>query len=224
MGRHPGIVPRGSPIASDHAHRGSEFPSLEPQPAQQRTHPGNPRLPRHGSLLRRRRAPAGHRRRPRARWRIYVGYDIGFPPDHLFRGVHRSVGIDRSGRAPVVRQQDEIYVRHTFQRAGIPCPLDDLCYFFAPQTIHTGTAILQFASYGGLWADSQFDEAGTVFNYDITYDPTSTSVAGERRKPETASPFGHVSDRPDESRRRQGTVPAGRSTSAPANAATTTQP
>ena len=122
----------------------------------------------------------------------YVGYDIGLPPDHLFRGVHESVGIDRSGRSPVVRQQDEIYVRHTFQRAGIPCPVDDLCYFIAPQPIHTGTAILQLASYSGLWAGSQFDRQGTVFNYDVTYDPTSTSVSGNPESLKPAVPFVHV--------------------------------
>ncbi len=122
----------------------------------------------------------------------YVGYDIGFPPDRKFRGVHDSVGIDRSGRAPAVRQQDEIYVRHTFQAAGIPCPVDDLCYFIAPFTAHTGTAILQLASYGGLWAESQFDEQGTVYNFDITYDPSSTSVGGDPESVKPPVPFTHV--------------------------------
>ncbi len=121
----------------------------------------------------------------------YLGYDIGFPPDHLFRGLQESVGVDRSGRSPVVRQQDEIYVRQTFQRAGIPCPVDDLCYFVAPQSIHTGTAILQLATYSGLWADSQFDKQGTVFNYDFTYDPTTTLTSSvESLKPPV--PFIHV--------------------------------
>lgn len=123
----------------------------------------------------------------------YVGYDIGFPPDHLFRGLHDSIGIDRSGRTPVVRQQDEIYVRHTFQRAGIPCPVDDLCYFVAPQPVHTGTAILQLASYGGLWADSQYRKSGTVFNLDITYDPTTTSVVNDPESLKPPVPFVHVS-------------------------------
>ena len=122
----------------------------------------------------------------------YPGYDIGFPPGHLFRGVHSSIGIDRSGRGPVVRQQDEIYVRQTFQRAGIPCPVDDLCYFISPYPAHTGTAILQLASYGGLWADSQFNEDGTVFNYDITYDPSSTSVPADRESLKPPVPFGHI--------------------------------
>ncbi|MFN0130312.1 MAG: lamin tail domain-containing protein [Verrucomicrobiales bacterium] len=123
----------------------------------------------------------------------YIGYDIAFPPDHLFRGVHDSIGIDRSARTPVVRRQDEIYVRHSFNRAGLPCTTDDLCYFIAPATGHTGTAILQLASYGGLWADSQFEEAeGTVYNWDITYDPSTTSVAGNPESLKPPVPFGHI--------------------------------
>lgn len=126
----------------------------------------------------------------------YVGYDIGFPADHLFRGVHESVGVDRSGRAPVTRRQDEIYVRHTFNRAGIPCTFDDLCYFIAPVTGHTGTAILQMASYGGVWVSSQHEKttgtSGTVFNWDITYDPTSVSTANNPESLKPPVPFVHV--------------------------------
>ena len=126
----------------------------------------------------------------------YTGYDIGFPRDHLFRGLHESIGVDRSGRTPVVRQQDEIYVRHTFNRAGIPCPVDDLCYFIAPNTVHTGTAILQMAAYGGLWVSSQYEEpegiTGTVFNWDITYDPTTTSTSGNPESLKPPVPFVHV--------------------------------
>lgn len=123
----------------------------------------------------------------------YIGYDIGFPPDRLFRGVHDSIGIDRSARTPVVRRPDEIYVRHTFNRAGLPCTTDDLCYFIAPNTGHTGTAILQLASYGGLWTDSQFEDTpGTVYNWDITYDPITTSVANNPESLKPPVPFGHV--------------------------------
>lgn len=124
----------------------------------------------------------------------YIGYDIGFPPDNLFRGVHDGIAIDRSARSPVVGRPDEIYVRHSFHRAGIPCALDELCHFTAPVPVHTGTAILQMAAYGGLWVDSQFEGVrGTVFNHDITYDPTSLS---EPRNPESLKPpvpFVHVS-------------------------------
>lgn len=121
----------------------------------------------------------------------YPGYDIGFAPDHLFRGVHDNISIDRSGRTPTVRGQDEIYLKHTFHRGGLPCTFDDLCYFIAPATVHTGTAILQMAGYGGGFVSSQFDEDGTVFNFDVTYDPQWTAAAPpESVKPPV--PFLHV--------------------------------
>jgi len=104
----------------------------------------------------------------------YISYDIAFPATHLFRGVHDSVGIDRSGRAPVVRHQDEIYIMHLFHRAGIPCQYSDLCYFIAPKTSQTGTAILLLAAYGGLFVEEQYGVDGSVFNYDGTYEPSVT--------------------------------------------------
>jgi hypothetical protein len=107
----------------------------------------------------------------------YTGYDVGFRRDHLFRGVHDSVNIDRSGRAPAIRGQDEIYIKHMFHRAGLPCTYDDLVYLVAPSAIHTGTAILQMAGYEGTFVDSQYGgKDGTIFNLDGTYEPSSTSV------------------------------------------------
>ena len=104
----------------------------------------------------------------------YVGFDVGFPADHLFRGLQSNVNIDRSGRAPNVRQQDEIYVQHLFHRAGVPCQYSDLVYFIAPNSTYTGTAILQLTGYGSEFLASQFGGDGTVFNLDITYEPGST--------------------------------------------------
>lgn len=104
----------------------------------------------------------------------YISYELEFPPDHLFRGVQSSVGIDRSGRAPVVRQQDEIYILHMFHRAGLPCYYADLGYFIAPKTIHTGTAILQLGGYDGLFVDGQYGVDGSIFNWDIIYEPSTT--------------------------------------------------
>jgi hypothetical protein len=109
----------------------------------------------------------------------YVSYDVDFPPEHLFRGVQNNIGIDRSGRGPTVRAQDEIYVLHLFHRAGIPVPYSDLCYFIAPRTAHTGTAILQLAGYGNGFVQDQYGEAGSVFNMDITYEPDTTISASD---------------------------------------------
>ena len=105
----------------------------------------------------------------------YMSYTIAFPPEHLFRGVQSEVNIDRSGRAPAARQQDEIYVLHMFHRVGLPCHSVDLCYFIAPRTAHTGSAILQLGAYGGLFVDEQFNTPGMVFNFDATYEPSVTA-------------------------------------------------
>ncbi len=109
----------------------------------------------------------------------YPGYDVAFPADHLFRGVHDSVNIDRSGRGPVVRGQDEIYIKHLFHRSGLPCSYDDLCYLITPNSVHTGTAILQMAGYEKTYVDSAYESEGTVFNLDGTYEPSTNSVAGD---------------------------------------------
>lgn len=104
----------------------------------------------------------------------YVSYDIGFPPDHLFRGVQNNIGIDRSGRAPTVRGQDEIYLLHMFHQAAVPIPYSDLCYFISPKLLHTGTAILQLAGYGRGFVKEQYDRVGSVFNMDLSYEPDTT--------------------------------------------------
>ena len=48
-------------------------------------------------------------------------FSIGFPDDQLFRGVHGSIGADRSARSPVSRRPDEMYIKHMFNHAGVPC-------------------------------------------------------------------------------------------------------
>lgn len=118
----------------------------------------------------------------------YVSYDIGFPPEHRFRGVQGNLGIDRSGRAPVVRQQDEIYILHMFQRAGLPCYRGDLCYFIAPKTVHTGTALMQLGTYDGLFVDEQFGQEGSIFNLDLNYEP-STTMDGTFEAPKLPVPL-----------------------------------
>ena len=118
-----------------------------------------------------------------------VGYDIGFPADHLFRGVHDSVNIDRSGHTPASRGQDEIYVKHMFNRAGVPCSFDDLCYLIAPSSAHTGTAILQMAALEKTFVDSQFHENGSVFHLDAPHDPATTTDRNPE-SPKNPAPIG----------------------------------
>jgi hypothetical protein len=119
----------------------------------------------------------------------YVSYDVDFPPGRFFRGVQDNIGIDRSGRGPTVRGHDEIYVLHMFHHAGVPAPYSDLCYFISPRTIHTGTAILQLAGYGGRFVDEQYGDAGSVFNMDATYEPDTLVTPADPESPKLAVPL-----------------------------------
>jgi hypothetical protein len=113
----------------------------------------------------------------------YVCYDIALPPDQLFRGVQNNIGIDRSGRSPTRRGQDEMVLFQMFHRAGIPIPYHDLCTFISPRAAHTGTALLQLAGYGKGFIEEQYGKEGSVFNMDITYEPNTTVTPSD---PESA--------------------------------------
>jgi hypothetical protein len=122
----------------------------------------------------------------------FRGFNIGLPADQLFRGIHDSLSIDRSARTPVARQQHEIFVKHMFNHAGIPCMYDELIHLVGPSSTYTGTSQMLMAGYGGLFTGSQFsnDSNGSVFNLDITYDPVSSIGGTEGLKPPI--PFTHM--------------------------------
>ncbi len=122
----------------------------------------------------------------------YISYDLQFPSTHLFRGVHGSIGIDRSGRTPAPLQQHEIYVLHMFERAAVPVHHTDLCYFICPKTVHTGTAIVQLGGYDNTFVDEQFGKDGSTFSFDITYEP-SVTVDGDFESVKQPVPLqGHI--------------------------------
>ncbi|MCA9197151.1 MAG: lamin tail domain-containing protein [Planctomycetales bacterium] len=124
----------------------------------------------------------------------YVGFHVQFDPMHLFRGVHDSVVIDRSGRSSSTpRTQDEILIKHIGNAAGgIPLMYDDLVHVIAPSRSHTRTALLLMARYGDEFLDSQFENGsdGTVFKLDIAYVPNGTTD-GNPESPKVAFPYSH---------------------------------
>jgi len=86
-----------------------------------------------------------------------LGYNIRFPRDHLFRGVHESV----TTRA---RAKKEILAKHLIHQAGgVPAMYDDLIYLKGPGG--TGMAMLSMARYGDVFLASQYEsgEDGTIF-------------------------------------------------------------
>ena len=109
----------------------------------------------------------------------YLGFNVDFDPMQLFRGVHDSVAIDRSGRSSLTPQtQDEILIKHIGNRAGdIPYMYDDLVRVITPDPRHTRAALLMMSRYGDEFLDSQFENGseGTLFRLDITYVPNSTT-------------------------------------------------
>lgn len=109
----------------------------------------------------------------------YLGFHVGFDPMQLFRGVHDSVAIDRSGRSSLVpNAQDEILIKHIGNQAGdIPLMYDDLVHVIAPNAAHSRTALLMMARYGDEFLDTQYENGseGTVFRLDIAYVQNTTA-------------------------------------------------
>lgn len=119
------------------------------------------------------------------------GFSVAFHSDNLFRGIHETVGVDRSGgwRFGTTYGQDEILVYQIFNHAGdVPSMFNDLVYVDAPG-VPDGTAILQLARYNDVYLDSQYENGadGAEFEYELIYtmtlsnpsDPESLKVAGE---------------------------------------------
>lgn len=112
---------------------------------------------------------------------VRASFNVGFSPDQLFRDVHSTIAIDRSGSGDEY-SQEEIIVRQIINHAGSgPQIYDDLIHVIAPQDRHTGSAMLNLARYNDIFLDSQFvnGSAGTAFEYELIYYPTSLSDSND---------------------------------------------
>ena len=108
-----------------------------------------------------------------------VGFNVTFCADHLFRGIHEGVAIDRS--EGVTPGQREMLIHLTLNRAGL-CQLSkytDLIKVIAPAIQHTGSAELQLARYDSVFLNDQFENGsdGQVYEYEYIYYP-QTTVSG----------------------------------------------
>lgn len=108
-----------------------------------------------------------------------LGFHLSFPRDRPFRGVHRTVAIDRS-EGQVTGCQELLYDHMMYASGGIPAEFNDLCKVIAPDPAHTSHAILQLARYGDVFLDSQFANgaAGTAWEYELIYYPTTADAGG----------------------------------------------
>ena len=118
-----------------------------------------------------------------------LGFNLGFPSAQLFRGVHRSVAIDRSESTGF--GQREMLVHQMLNHCGgVPTKYHDLIQVMAPRPEHTGSAELQLGRYSDVFLDGQFENGsdGPVFEYELVYQLNST---------DTGTPEGNKIPAPD---------------------------
>ena len=124
----------------------------------------------------------------------FLSFNVAFDPTHLFRGVHDSVAIDRSGRSgPTPQAQDEILIKHIGTAAGGAAYMyDDIVQVIAPNPSHNRPALLMMSRYGDEFLQTQFDNGGdgTVFKLDIAYVPNGT-IDGNPESLKNQGPYGH---------------------------------
>jgi hypothetical protein len=117
-----------------------------------------------------------------------VGFNLLFPADQPFRGVHRKVAVDRSQHA-TVGGVGEIIAKHMAAAAGdIPAMYDDLAQFVHPNPTYSGMCALRMAGFEKEFLDSQYPDGGDgvliemeVFRWNLnTVDgqPTSQKLPG----------------------------------------------
>lgn len=99
-----------------------------------------------------------------------LGFNLDFPRHQLFRGIHRTVAIDRSESTGF--GQREMLIHQTMNHAGgVPTKYHDLIRVIAPRPEHTGSAELQLARYSDVFLEDQYPDGseGTVFEYELIY-------------------------------------------------------
>ena len=114
-----------------------------------------------------------------------VGYNVQFPADNLYLGVHEKVAIDRSqGQSP--GQRELLFDIMMSNSGGVLSRYYDLIRVIAPNNALTGSATLQLARYDELFLDSQFEDGGDgrVYEYELIYYPTSESGGLKRPQPD----------------------------------------
>lgn len=111
-----------------------------------------------------------------------IGFNVKFPNQQRFRGIHRTVAIDRS--EGVGTGQFELLFNQMMTHSGsIPAEYNDLIHVISPRAAHTGAAELQLARYTSVFLDSQFDNGsdGNLYEYELIYYPTSDDADGYKR-------------------------------------------
>lgn len=108
-----------------------------------------------------------------------VGYNMRFGRDALYRGIHRSLAIDRS--EGVGQGQIEILFDIMIANSGgVISRYYDFIKVLAPKNQHTRSAVLQMARYDDVLLDSQFPNGsdGNLYEFELIYSPNAADGNG----------------------------------------------
>jgi len=108
-----------------------------------------------------------------------VGFNMRFGSDQLYRGIHKSLAIDRSEGVG----QGQLEILFDFMIAnsgGIVSRYYDFVKVITPQDRHTRSAVLQMARYDNVFLDSQFENGsdGNLYEYELLYTPNNADANG----------------------------------------------
>lgn len=114
------------------------------------------------------------------------GYNIEFPPDRPFRGIHQSISIERAGNLK------ELVAKHILNRAGggYWSQYDDVAKINGPGV--SGIGLIAASRTTGVFLKSLYPElpVGTVYNHELLYQPNGT-VDGDPRSLKLNNPYNH---------------------------------
>lgn len=104
-----------------------------------------------------------------------LGFNVGFNSAQLFRGVHRSIAIDRS-ESTGYGQREMLMHQVLNHCGGVPTKYHDLIHVIAPRAEHTGGAELQLARFTDVFLDDQYENGGdgVVYEYELVYQLNAT--------------------------------------------------
>ena len=104
-----------------------------------------------------------------------LGFNVGFHSEQLFRGVHRSIAIDRS-ESTGFGQREMLAHQMLNHCGGVPTKYHDLIHVIAPKREHTGSAELQLGRYTNVFLNDQYENGGdgSVFEYELVYQLNAT--------------------------------------------------
>ena len=116
-----------------------------------------------------------------------VGWNVKFPDDQLFRGVHRTIAIDGGFSVPIgqgngwiqvgpgVATNELVYNQMAHRAGGVPATFDDIGYIDAPLASDSKLAQLKMARFGDIFLESQLgSDEGERFKFELIYHPQNT--------------------------------------------------